>query len=176
MSRGPGHVETSIIDVLRKWQAYSLTTASIAEKVYDTHRLSATHAQRSSVHRALCRLEKRGLVARTQDNLYRELRWTMASRRRSRARHQTRSGDPNSFGAGSARSDAAPKRPSTLAGKFIKVLGMLGSDQSGERASAALAAEKLRMQSGLTWADIIRENLRFSPGSRSGQDMRQPPA
>jgi hypothetical protein len=38
---------------------------------------------------------------------------------------------------------------------LVKALGMLGSDQVGERASAALVAEKQRAKLGMTWNELI---------------------
>ncbi|WLA81946.1 hypothetical protein [Bradyrhizobium elkanii] len=38
---------------------------------------------------------------------------------------------------------------------LIKALGMLGSDQVGERAAAALMAEKQRIKLGMTWNELI---------------------
>src|SRR5258708_18734598 len=38
---------------------------------------------------------------------------------------------------------------------LVKVLGMLGSDQLGERAAAALIAERLRAKLGKTWNELI---------------------
>ena len=41
--------------------------------------------------------------------------------------------------------------------KLIRVLKLLGSDQPGERASAALAAQRLVDASGLSWDEILAE-------------------
>jgi hypothetical protein len=41
--------------------------------------------------------------------------------------------------------------------KLIRILKLLGSDQPGERASAALAAQRLVEASGLTWDEIFAE-------------------
>jgi hypothetical protein len=41
------------------------------------------------------------------------------------------------------------------ADKLTKILGLLGSAHSGERASAALKADELVRAAGLTWADVI---------------------
>lgn len=41
--------------------------------------------------------------------------------------------------------------------KLIRILKLLASDQPGERASAALAAQRLVEASGLTWDDILAE-------------------
>ncbi|WP_423067925.1 hypothetical protein [Devosia sp. CN2-171] len=41
--------------------------------------------------------------------------------------------------------------------KLIRILKLLGSDQPGERASAALAAQRLVDASGLTWDEILAE-------------------
>ena len=38
---------------------------------------------------------------------------------------------------------------------LVKMLGMLGSNQEGERTAAATKAEKLRCQLGLTWDELI---------------------
>ena len=38
---------------------------------------------------------------------------------------------------------------------LVKALGMLGSDQAGERASAALVAERQRAKLGMTWDELI---------------------
>lgn len=38
---------------------------------------------------------------------------------------------------------------------LVKALGMLGSDQAGERANAALIVEKQRTKLGLTWDELI---------------------
>jgi len=42
---------------------------------------------------------------------------------------------------------------------LVKALGMLGSEHAGERASAALTAEKLRIEMGLTWGELIVDSL-----------------
>jgi hypothetical protein len=40
---------------------------------------------------------------------------------------------------------------------LVKALGMLGSDQVGERASAALVVEKQRAKLGMTWNELIEQ-------------------
>ena len=42
------------------------------------------------------------------------------------------------------------------ASKLVRILGLLGSDQPGERDAAALAADRLRRSRGLTWDEIVR--------------------
>jgi len=39
--------------------------------------------------------------------------------------------------------------------KLVRILGLLGSDQSGERASAALAAHRLVETLGTSWAELL---------------------
>jgi len=39
--------------------------------------------------------------------------------------------------------------------KLVRILKLLGSDQPGERASAALAAQRLVEATGLTWDEIL---------------------
>jgi hypothetical protein len=41
------------------------------------------------------------------------------------------------------------------ADRLAKILGLLGSDHSGERDAAAQAAHKLVRGLGLSWADVI---------------------
>jgi hypothetical protein len=44
--------------------------------------------------------------------------------------------------------------------RLARVLGMLGSAHVGERASAALQAERLRSGAGLSWCDIVSPRQR----------------
>jgi hypothetical protein len=39
--------------------------------------------------------------------------------------------------------------------RLIRILGMLGSDHDGERAAAALAADRLVRGSGCSWSDLL---------------------
>jgi hypothetical protein len=39
--------------------------------------------------------------------------------------------------------------------RLVRILKLLGSDQVGERASAALAATRLREQLGATWEELL---------------------
>ena len=39
--------------------------------------------------------------------------------------------------------------------KFVKILGMLGSDHAGERAAAGALADKMRRDAGVSWGDVI---------------------
>ncbi len=41
--------------------------------------------------------------------------------------------------------------------RLVRILKLLGSDQPGERASAALAAQRLVEAAGLTWDDVLAE-------------------
>jgi hypothetical protein len=45
--------------------------------------------------------------------------------------------------------------PSGARERLVKALGMLGSDQAGERANAARFVEKQRTQLGMTWDELI---------------------
>ena len=45
--------------------------------------------------------------------------------------------------------------PITARTRLAKLLGMLGSDHTGERDAAALAAHRLVQQSGLTWRQVV---------------------
>ncbi len=45
-------------------------------------------------------------------------------------------------------------KPATLT-KLTRILGMLGSDHAGERASAALAAHKLVETLGVSWRELL---------------------
>lgn len=55
----------------------------------------------------------------------------------------------------------SPLDPVT-ANRLAKLCGMLGSNQAGERASAALKADSLVRSNGFTWFDIF-ENARVPP-------------
>jgi hypothetical protein len=39
--------------------------------------------------------------------------------------------------------------------RLVRILNLLGSDQAGERASAALAASRLLSSLGLEWRDVV---------------------
>lgn len=54
--------------------------------------------------------------------------------------------------------------------KLVRMLGMLGSEFQGERAAAALKADKLVRSRGLTW-----EALLDAPASRPSRSYTQPP-
>jgi hypothetical protein len=56
--------------------------------------------------------------------------------------------------------------------KLSRVLGLLGSDQAGERASAALAAHRLLESTGASWQQLLQpavSNTRTRSGRRSGE-------
>ena len=48
--------------------------------------------------------------------------------------------------------------------RLIRILGMLGSDHAGERASAGLAAHRLLQASSFSWAELLMPGL---SGARS---------
>lgn len=52
--------------------------------------------------------------------------------------------------------------------KLVRILGMLGSDQAGERASAALAAHRLVTALGTDWATLL------APRTLGPAERRQP--
>jgi hypothetical protein len=47
--------------------------------------------------------------------------------------------------------------------RLAAILGMLGSDQAGERAAAGLQAEAFRQKHGLTWTDLLALQPEPSP-------------
>jgi hypothetical protein len=65
--------------------------------------------------------------------------------------------------------------------RLARVLGMLGSEHDGERANAALTAEKIRRQLGTTWEELLQptkpNNLEvkaaYEKGLRAGWDEGQ---
>jgi hypothetical protein len=64
----------------------------------------------------------------------------------------------------------APRQPldGRLRDLLVKALGLLGSDQAGERANAAVVAEKQRAKLGMTWDElIVPANDRPTTESRS---------
>jgi len=65
--------------------------------------------------------------------------------------------------------------------KLVGVLGMLGSDAAGERASAALLATRIVKSHGLQWEDLIgglvqAQQQRQPPPGQSGAHTRSNPA
>ena len=58
----------------------------------------------------------------------------------------------------SALSDAARE-------KLIAIIGMLGSDHAGERASAGLKADRIVREAGLTWRELLTPSPVEPPGS-----------
>ena len=48
-----------------------------------------------------------------------------------------------------------PALSGSIRDKLIRILGLLGSDQAGERDAAALAATRLMLKNSLAWHDII---------------------
>jgi hypothetical protein len=57
----------------------------------------------------------------------------------------------------SVRNEESAVKPATLT-KLTRVLGMLGSDHAGERASAALAAHKMVASLGVSWRDLLEHS------------------
>jgi hypothetical protein len=53
--------------------------------------------------------------------------------------------------------------------RLIAILGMLGSDQAGERAAAGLKAEELRKKLDLSWDQIIPEKSDGSAKQKRGR-------
>jgi hypothetical protein len=56
--------------------------------------------------------------------------------------------------------------------KLNRILGMLGSDHPGERASAALAAHRLVKSAGTTWWDLIGGRVRAESPLRGHAGVR----
>ena len=51
--------------------------------------------------------------------------------------------------------------------KLARILGMLGSEHAGERASAALQAEAFRKRHGMTWEEMIQGKTVYLGGAPS---------
>jgi hypothetical protein len=49
--------------------------------------------------------------------------------------------------------------------RLIRILGMLGSEHPGERASAALAAHRLVRSMNTTWWDLLQPKAAGQPGN-----------
>ena len=88
-----------------------------------------------------------------------------------------------SIAAEKARADGFPARAqlcghdptvnSSARDLLVKALGMLGSDQVGERAAAALIAEKQRTKLGMTWDDLVvndQDDEDFDDEDLDGED------
>lgn len=58
--------------------------------------------------------------------------------------------------------------------RLVQLLGMCGIEFDGERAAAALAADRLRHQLGLTWDDLVAPaNATAPPPSYQGLSQRE---
>jgi hypothetical protein len=142
MSRGPGSIQTGILELLRGydpagdfWSVLALARALCG---------SASPAALSSVRRALRELSHKGLVtplprrhARFGDN---GLRWELTENKRKRE---------------GARHDPTPPPPDPARAKLAKTLGLLGSSHDGEVLAAARAAERQRLEIGLGWDALL---------------------
>jgi hypothetical protein len=64
--------------------------------------------------------------------------------------------------------------------RLVSLLGMLGSDHDGERATAARMVEEHRRKCGLSWAEIVipspAEEKRAPPGEQKARKPRKPSA
>ena len=64
--------------------------------------------------------------------------------------------------------------------RLVKLLGMLGSDHDGERATAARMVEEHRRKCGLSWHEIVipapAEETRAPPGEQKARKPRKPSA
>jgi hypothetical protein len=60
--------------------------------------------------------------------------------------------------------------------RLAKVCGLLGSDQMGERAAAALRADTIRQQAGLSWAELFAGAGRPAPRQVPPPPPPPPPA
>ncbi|HEY8610347.1 MAG TPA: hypothetical protein VIL69_03545 [Roseomonas sp.] len=62
------------------------------------------------------------------------------------------------------------------AAKLARVLGLLGSEFPGERASAALAAHRLMKRLGLSWQDLLVPRQEAMRGPSHPRGAAPPPA
>lgn len=62
--------------------------------------------------------------------------------------------------------------------RLTALLGMLGSEHAGERASAALLVERFRREHSLTWDEILAERGTPAPEAPKAQSAppREPPS
>ncbi|HTS09102.1 MAG TPA: hypothetical protein VMP68_26285 [Candidatus Eisenbacteria bacterium] len=62
--------------------------------------------------------------------------------------------------------------PQTQRDKLIRILGMLGSDFDGERASAGVLASNLLKSLGLTWEDVIAKIAEENPKQEQARQQQ----
>ena len=145
MSRGYGWVERRVLECLNL-SCGPETVVSIVNRVYDgrSHVRAANPgrsalAKIAAVKRALRSLERKGEPISCVVVSY------LGTRRTYWARNEVW--------------DQPIAEPPPVRAKLVKLLGMMGSQFDGERASAALMAEKLRQGIGLTWDQLIAEGI-----------------
>jgi hypothetical protein len=59
--------------------------------------------------------------------------------------------------------------------RLAAILGMLGSDQAGERAAAGLQAEAFRQKHGLTWDEVVNGKTVYLGGNPPWHTSEPPP-
>jgi hypothetical protein len=125
-----------------------MNEAELAQDIFGlwgTLELDPTAAQLGSVRRAIRHLVARGVIVdyfSGSGPRYWQFAEPDKRKRPQRTRH-----DPSRFAE------------AELAERFVKLLGLLSSDQAGERANAVSAVERLRRRYGISWRDIIREGI-----------------
>jgi hypothetical protein len=146
MSRGYGWVQRRVLECLDS-SCEPQTTASIASWVYGGEQ-SPAHptiargsplAEIAAVKRALRGLERNGEPIGRLVVSYRGIRRT--------------------YWARNEVWDQPIAEPAPVRAKLVKLLGMMASEFEGERANAALMAERLRRGIGLTWDQLLAEGI-----------------
>lgn len=67
----------------------------------------------------------------------------------------------------------ATRLDDAAAGRLAKILGLLGSNHPGERAAAALKADAVVRQTGLTWLDVVMPSPSIAPALEGPPSWRQ---
>jgi hypothetical protein len=140
MSRGHGRVQQTILRMLKRHET-GIGVGVLAMGVVGKNR-KLTASDRSSINRALRGLQREGLIHEVERRGSRKI-WALSKRTRQQKEQFRQDLRP-----------AQTKEQSKRA-KLARILGMLGSTHSGERAAAAQKAEEERKRLGLTWEEII---------------------
>lgn len=152
MGKGYGPVQRAVLEAVTASGWRAMPVPDIASAVFPK---GATASNLASMRRALANLRQDGWIVKVgRDWITKEVQ---GKKDRQKERHQkNRERSHREQESWSryfhSKRKAEPKADTDL---LVKFLGMLGSDQDGERLNAARLVERERKRLGLSWAELI---------------------